>query len=188
MRVLAYCCLEFAESVQKAAGVVALTCPPLSAFGGPGSTAIRPQDLEGYDVLYFKLHGLPGEPFWYGDDLRTAITSDVVRSADLSGAVAFVASCHLWTSGKGDTERPMLDALLDAGCAVVVGGGGENFGKRRDVYGADLLGKWFVMAMRLGAEPLTAFYVAKARVSLDSSMGAVDALKFRIFTQEKEHD
>jgi hypothetical protein len=184
MDILAYCCASFADSTQKAAGVVPLLSPPLSAFGGPGLDRFPVYALEGQDVLYFKLHGLPGQPYWYGDDMITALTADQLPAADLSRTVVFVANCHLWASEKSGKGAPMLDALLDAGAMAVVGGGGENFGKMHEVYGADLLGKWFVMCLRLGASPLTAFYVAKARVSMEDDRGARDALDFEIFTQE----
>jgi hypothetical protein len=184
MRIFAYCCLSFSESVQKATGVVPVTCPPLSAFGGQGLDRFPVCALEGHDLIYFKLHGLPGQPYWYGDDMTSAVTSDQLRAADLSGTVVFVANCHLWHRGKKGKGQPMLDALLDAGAEAVVGGGGENFGKRTKVYGADLLGKWFVMAYRLCGSALTSFYVAKARVSLEDDFGAQDALGFKLFTQE----
>jgi hypothetical protein len=187
MNILAYCCASFAESTQKAAGVAPLLSPPLSAFGGQGLDRFPVSALEGHDLIYFKLHGLPGEPYWYGDDWTTALSSDQIRANDLSGTVVFAANCHLWASEKAVHGQPMLDALLHAGAAAVVGGGGENFGKRKSVYGADLLGKWFVMALRLGALPLTAFYVAKARVSFEADdPAALDTLHFRIFTQEEQ--
>jgi hypothetical protein len=183
MKILAYCCLSFTESVQKATGVVPVTSPPLSAFGGRCLDEFPPQALDGYDLIYFKLHGLPTQPYWYGDEMITALTADQIRAADLSGTVVFVANCHLWHIVKKGPQHPMLDALLDAGAQAVVGGGGENFGKRTKIYGADLLGKWFVMAYRLCGNPLTSLYVAKARVSLEDNFGARDALKFKLFTQ-----
>jgi hypothetical protein len=186
MKILAYCCASFAESTQKAVGVAPLLSPPLSAFDGPGLDRFPSLALQGHDLLYFKLHGLPGQPYWYGDDWVTALTSDQIRAADLSRTVVFVANCHLWMPGKSSKGQPMLDALLDAGAVAVVGGGGKNWGKKRKVYGADLLGKWFTMCLRLGASPLTAFYVAKARVSMEDDMGAKDTLGFRLFTQECE--
>ena len=101
-------------------------------------------DLEGYDVLVFKLHGLPGQPYWYGDDWQTALTAETVRAANLDGAMVFAANCHAITP-RGKAGE-MVQALLDAGARAVVAGAGQNLASNWRMVGADLLGRWWVAA------------------------------------------
>ena len=129
MDVFAYCAWSMRESVRQAAGVAPMTCPPVSAL------EFEPGWLRGHDFVYFKLHGLRGQPFWYGDEYQTAVTASQLRSADLAGAVVFVANCHLEGSA-------MLAALLEAGAKAVIGGPGANYALKYGVNGADLLGLW----------------------------------------------
>ena len=68
--------------------------------------------LTGHRFLYFKLHGLHNEPYWYGDNWVTALTAKQILSINLESTVVFVANCYL-VDKKG--QSPMLDALLAAG-------------------------------------------------------------------------
>ena len=180
MKVFAYCCASFREATRRAAGVEPLLSPPVSAddfnlafnlawlesMGGPET---RPYDR----LLYFDLHGEPGEPFWRGDKGIVALTASQVRETDLSGAVVFALSCYL-----ADEDSPMLDALLDAGAEYVIGGDGANYAGRQTVWGAGRLGLWVRVLMQLGMEPLRALAVGKKRLE-------VTALKEKTLGREK---
>ncbi len=170
MNVLAYCAYSFRHSVRKAAGVAPLLCPPFDA------ETLSAHVLEGRDFIYFKLHGLPDQPFWYGDDWITALTRDHILGADLSGTIVFAANCHL-------PESPMLQALLAAGARAVVGGSGTNYGAIRSVRGADLLGRAFRRLIQLHLPPRTALTLARARLQLQRhiDLATIDALKFRLY-------
>lgn len=182
MRVLAYCAASFRGATERAAGVAALTCPPLSATNFPL------ERLSDCDLFYVDLHGGPGEAAWRGDGGIVALTAEQVRRVDLSGCVVFAANCYL-----GDANSPMLDALLDAGARYVIGGAGENWAARSQVrYGAHLLGYWVRVALDLGREPLWALAAAKrvvrmasvARTSVGQRAQAaadVDTLGFRAY-------
>lgn len=193
MRTFAYCAASFEKSVAKAAGVKPYLSPPLTM------TEFDPFSLEGYDLLYFKLHGLPGQPFWYGDNWTTAISAEQIRTTNLHNAVVFVANCNLWLSKPGDPRKnaPILLALLQAGARAVIGGPGENYAKADQLFGADQLGRHFCRALRFGFTPSGAFKLAhtqfevQVRIKFRSKkttnrerMALKDTLEFRIFEQD----
>lgn len=181
MRTWAYCCKTFAESARRAAGVEPVTCPPtseasvLDLWDGP------------YDFIYLDLHGRPGDTQWYGDERIVALTAEQVRGLDLQGAVVFAVNCYL-----GDDDSPMLEALLDAGAAYVVGGSGENYGGARRLMGAAALGMYFRSALR-GFDPLRALTLAKTVLrwgvhwpGSPQSRAVADALDFRLFVKSDQ--
>jgi hypothetical protein len=187
MRVFAFCARSFQYSVAKAAGVEPLLSPPVEAFGENGPE-FNPRWVSGYDFLYFKLHGITAQPFWYGDDMITAVTAEQIASSDLHGAVVFVANCNTWDPTRPGSPReqaPMLIALLRAGARAVVAGPGPNYGKSRGIYGADLLGINFRRFLQFF--PIEqAFELAKVPVKLAARRDpqAADALDFRLFDTE----
>lgn len=181
MNVFAYCAASFRESVRRAAGVMPLLSPPCVA------ETFDPALLAGRDLIYFKLHGLPGEVYWYGDDWLTALRLDQIQAADLTGAMVFVANCFgLTDAGEPDV---MVQALLDAGARAVVAGAGENWGALRGVTGPDLLGQWMRRWMRLRFAPALALQLARVRVRVRLRRGGLrwderkaleDALEFKL--------
>jgi len=179
MRVFAYCCASFEDITRKAAGVEPLLSPPVSAL------SFNPCDLAGCDLLYFDLHGRPGQSYWWGDKRTIALTAMQIREADLRGTIIFALSCYL-----ADSNSPMLDALLDAGARYVIGGAGKNWaGGRRSMLGAGLLGLWFRRLLSWGMPPLKALAWAKQRVRLSAMkrgkrLAAKDTLGFRAYYRE----
>jgi hypothetical protein len=148
------------------------------------SASLVPQRLAGADLLYVKLHGLPGQPFWYGDDLITALSARMVRETDLAGTTVFVANCHLFEQrADGIQPSPMLDALRAGGARAVVGGPGENYARSSAVHGADLLGCYFRRALALRLLPRLAFRIARAALALTrhQDLATADTLAFRCF-------
>ena len=180
MKTLAYCAKSFEASVARAAGVVPLTCPPLVM------DAFDHHWLEGYDFIYFKLHGLPSQPFWYGDDWLTALSEGQIRLANLSRTIIFVANCHLCERTNGDIiPSPMLTALLAAGARCVVGGPGTNYAAKITLVGADLLGYYFRLLVTFPRiDPQLCFRAARARVALAKDAIAADTLGFQYFTSD----
>jgi len=171
MRSFAYCAASYERSVRRAAGVEPLLSPPASL------ETLDVSLFHGREFLYFKLHGLPGQPFWYGDDWLTAVSAKQVRAMDLGGAVVFVANCHL-------PESPMLEALLDGGARAVIGGAGENYARAGRVDGADLLGLYVRWMLGLGMELQRAFWVAKMRLKLRRPDRVTeDTLAFRVYRE-----
>lgn len=155
MKTFAFCCASFAEVTERAAGVTPLTSPPVDAG------TFNPTWLEGYDLLWFDLHGQPGAGWWMGDDRLIAVTAGQIRDANLGGAIVFALNCYL-----ADEGSPMLDALLDAGARYVIGGDGRNWAGQRALHGAAILGMRFVEGLREGQDPLRALALAKRRVRL----------------------
>jgi len=167
MRTFAYCAASVRDSVLQAAGVQPLLSPPVTA------ETFHPSLLEGYDFIYFKLHGLPNEIYWYGDDWITALRADQILAADLTGTVVFAANCHL-------ANGPMLDALLRAGARAVVGGPGKNYAKKHAVYGADVLGRTFRRLVAAHLSPNTAFRLARLMARTHFRRNH-DTLSFQIY-------
>jgi hypothetical protein len=114
--------------------------------------------LMGHDLVYFKLHGLPSQPFWYGDDWITALHTSAFHNVALKGTVVFVANCHL-------VESPFLDVILHTG-ATVIGGSGANFAQAEHVTGADQLGLYFRRALGTRVSPARALTIAKYMLDL----------------------
>lgn len=170
MRTLAYCCASWKRSVRRAAAVVPMLCPPVT------SHTIRPELLEGYDLIYFKLHGVEGGSAWYGDESAIAITAEQIRQSNLRRAVVFAACCHV-------DSGPMLRALLQAGARAVIAGAGDNYGRPETVDGADLLGKTIRILLQIGTDPQVAFRAARAFLKSKpvKTPQVLDALQFTFF-------
>ena len=147
VNVFAYCCASFKKSVQKAAGVAPLLSPPVNAL------TFSPDLLMGRDLVYFKLHGLPSQPFWYGDNWISALHTSAFHNVALKGTVIFVANCHF-------EESPFLEALLRTG-ATVIGSNGPNFAQAHGVIGADLVGLHLREAIARHLSPANALRQAK---------------------------
>lgn len=173
MNIFAYCAYGFQSSVLKAAGVRPVLSPPITMAN------FNPLWLQGHDLIYFKLHGLEGQPFWYNERWETAISAQQIRQATLGGAVVFVANCYL-------PESPMLAALLTAGAGAVIGGSGPNFARAAGIEGADLLGLWVRRLMTLGLEVERALRMAKrvVRAWPGDRIAKDDALAFSVFKSE----
>lgn len=173
--VFAYCCRSFAVAARSAAGVDPVTCPPASA------ATFVPSALEGHDLIYFDLHGHPGDPAWYGDDKIIALQAEQLAGVDLGRAVVFAVNCFL-----ADENSPLMDALLSAGARYVIGGDGPNWGPDRGpLYGAPLLGKWIRRCMGLGMDPLRGLKLGKMAVRLRRRASA-DTLAFRAYCRKDD--
>jgi len=169
VKTFAYCAASFEKSVRRAAGVTPLLSPPVSFQG------FLPEWLEGYDLLYFKLHGFPDQAYWYGDDWITAMSEELVRQSDLRETIVFVANCYL-------PESPMLKALLYAGAKAVIGGAGVNYARSKQVDGADLLGLYLRFFMQVGLSASNSLTLAKNRIRIKrKSMVKSDTLDFKIY-------
>jgi hypothetical protein len=151
MKTFALCSPEQQDVVRRAAGVEPHLSPPVSL------DLVTPSLFGGYDLLYFKLIGVQGEPYWWNEDGYRVVSADVLSEADLSGAVVFSAACYL-------PETPMLDALLDAGADYVIGGAGLNYYWPKEISGVDLLGLMVRWLLEHGTPPKWALMIAKGRL------------------------
>lgn len=149
LNVFAFCAQSQRWAVAQAAGVEPLTCPPMTlAHFHPGILANR-------DLLYFGLHGIEDQPFWYGNDFTTAMDVNAFDGLDLSDTVVFVAGCHF-------THTPFLDAIQACNPRFVVGGEGPNYTRGHSLVGPHLLGYLFVRSLNCGLTPRSALALAKA--------------------------
>lgn len=177
MRVFAYCTRSAADAVRAATGVEPLTSPPVVA------ARFASRWLEGQDVLYFRLHGIPGYLGWYGDDGQLALTEGLIEKAHLGGAAVVVANCY-----SGDDD-PMIGALYRAGAGIVVAGAGENIAAGNRVVGADLLMQWIRRGLRAGLQMRAALRIARARLAWTGwRQSDRDARAFRVIERWEVED
>jgi hypothetical protein len=122
--------------VWQATGEMPVTCPPFTAELFPAKV------FEGMDFIWLGLHGTTDDSDnLYGDSVKMfgnlplrvpALNVEQIVDLDLSGAVVFASTCHLPSTA--------FPAAFQQCGAQVIGGAGENYGNRRGVIGADLLG------------------------------------------------
>lgn len=190
MQILAYCAQSFEEAAARVTGITPMTCPPYMA------SMFDPHWLEGYDLLYFDFHGLPGVAYWYEEERGTlpnryiALSADQLRQANLKNTIVVALTCHL-----ADTDSPMLDALLAAGATYVIGGDGRNWASTQKPTGAGLLAKRLIEQLKSGAGVLDALATAKrairgqmvrdaARLRFRQVYAGRDTLGFRAYYRE----
>ena len=176
MRILAYCIAPAREAVRAATGVAPLTSPPWMA------NLLVPERLTGYDLLYFRLHGLPDLPYtWFGEGPRGGLVPalhkehlDALEPDGLGGAIVVLANCH----GAGS---PMVKELYQAGASVVVAGHGPNIAAAKRLVGTDLLVRWVILALQIGFSAARALRLAKTRLAMSAWRAADrDAMQFSI--------
>ena len=131
------------------AGVAPLTSPPIFL------ESFDPKALDGAELVFFKLHGLEGQPYWYGDGGATACSADQLALARLAGALVFAANC--W----GGHDSPMVQALMSAGAACVVTGEGLNYAGITRLDGADTIGYVWRRLIQRGYPAGNALFLAK---------------------------
>ncbi len=178
MRIFAYCLADAKEVVSRALGVIPLTAPPLKA------STFDPKWLEGYDLLYFRLHGLEAIPtsMFYeeaDESFSPALNVRQIGFACLkAGSVVIMANCY-------GTESPFVRAFYQAGAAAVIAGPGQNWALEKSIVGPDLLARWLAQKLAKGLTVERAFSIAKTRLLLTSYRAADrDALGFKIMTTE----
>lgn len=171
MKAFAYCAKSLVKSARLVTGTEPLTCPPTAMH------TFNPHLLEA-DFVYIKLHGLPEQPFWYGDHWITALSADTIAQADLSRSVIFVATCHVPAS-------PMLHALRQARPRLLIAGHGVNFTYAdHRLTGPDLLALTMRRLLRWRVDPGLAFIIARNKLKRRPRQDAAirDALLFEVFS------
>ena len=164
MSILAYCSETLKRRTMLATGVhLPWTCPPLTA------KYLYPSMLAGYKVWYLDLCGQRGARAWYGDNEKAALTVSLIERVPLEGVVIFVANC--WVG----EQSPMLEAMLDAK-AYVVGGSWADSRVGPRMYGTAMLGRWFLLSLKVTPSPELALVAAKAMLRA-SLMAKRDARK-----------
>ncbi|MCC6192051.1 MAG: hypothetical protein IT318_23730 [Anaerolineales bacterium] len=150
-----------------------LTSPPVFL------DSFDPHVLDERRFLFFKLHGLEGQPYWYGDGAVTACSAEQLRTARLDGAMAFAANC--W----GGVGSPMVQALLAAGAAAVVTGEGLNWAGTRRVDGIDVMALAWRKFLELGFSAEVALRVGKSVARLRRPRLAADIASFALIGKKR---
>lgn len=135
-------------STWIASGARPIAAPPLTM------SSFAPSVISGAALLYVCLHGLPGQPYWYGSDWATVVSAEQIRGARLDGAIVYLAGCY----GQG----PMTDALLAAGAAAVVGDEDSTWAGYVLPTGSNALGRRFVRHLKAGLSAGAALDRARA--------------------------
>lgn len=131
-------------SVLRTVGRKPFTVPPL----GPDEAI---EKMQGHAVLYLRLHGLPKQPYLYGDAWQTALSFQGISQADWRGAVVFLEGCY----GIG-----AMRAFFDGGASVVIGNSGTTIGYRYRLGEAQMVGREFLRGLAAGHTPFDAYMTA----------------------------
>jgi len=175
VQVFALCSADYAEQMRRVAGVRPWLSPPIV------TSTFRPEWLTGARLVFFKLYGEAGVPYWFNREGQVAVMAGQLAASDLSGAVVFVANCYL-------PESPMLAALFKAGAEAVGGGEGYNYFRKSRLDGADLLGLYFrVGLLKLHLSVDKALELAKWRLRLKPGRTLIerDTLAFKAWHKEQ---
>ncbi len=118
--------------------------------------------LENRDLLYFALHGLPDQPYWYGDDYLTALSVDAFHGLNLRQCTVFVANCHF-------TASPFLPAIQACRPRAIIAGSGENYARSASLVGPHLLGYYLRLAPTSRPPAPLALAAAKFRLQVTTN-------------------
>jgi len=180
MKTFAYCSASFRRFVRRAAGTSPILCPPTTM------ATFDPRLPAGSDFVWFKLHGLEGQPYWYGDNYTTALSARQLAQADLEGAVVFVSNCYL--ANDDGSPGPMLQALAHARPKAIIGGPGTNYALPDRLGATDLLALYVRWFLQVGFATYNALRMAKLRLQLRrlrqprwADRTTEDTLAFRIW-------
>jgi len=176
VNVFAYCVVSACNSVRRATGVTPITSPPVTV------ETFQPSWMEGYDLLYFRLHGIPGGDLWFGEDqdgrISPALTRGQIAQADLTGAIVVVANCY-------GAETEMAREFYRSRASIVIAGYGKNYAASNRVLGTDLMVRWIIRVLKLGLSARRALTVAKARLVTTAWRASDrDALGFHVLDKE----
>lgn len=134
MELAAYCARSWWISTWRTTGKRPLTCPELTADTLNINSLIAP-------IVYLRLHGMPAQPFLYGDDWQTALAAHQVKAADFSGSLVFLEGCY------GDQ---MAKAFLAADAKAVVGCTKSTYGRRWRLGPSSIVGRAWLRMVRRG--------------------------------------
>jgi len=141
-----YCSQAWQRAAVRIAWRIPITCPPITADD------FDPAWMEGKPLLIFKLHGYPDDPNWYGlgshQEKPIALTPDLVRRADLTGAVVLAIVCH-------GAESAMQEAFFAAGARAFFGSPKEVRARENEPGEADTLARFLIRALAGGTLDLT---------------------------------
>ena len=148
MELAAYCARSWWISTWRTTGKRPITCPELTAETLDIDNLIAP-------IVYLRLHGMPDQPFLYGDSWQTALAAHQVKGADFSGSLVFLEGCY------GDT---MGQAFLAAGARAVVGSTGTTYGRRWRLGPSSIVGRAWLKMVRRGFKAGDALVYALKKV------------------------
>jgi hypothetical protein len=118
---------EFTVAVAQSMGSAPMlrTSPAHTIAGGAGAEL-------GTRLLYFNLHGAPGDRAWFGADADQhyyrAVEPNLLTSADLRGAVVFAANCFGGAIAGRRTEESCALTAAAGGARAFIGATGFSFG------------------------------------------------------------
>ncbi|MHC4088672.1 MAG: hypothetical protein ACYSVY_00060 [Planctomycetota bacterium] len=139
-----------------------LTCPPLSDREFPYRT------LPDYDVLYLRLHGLPGQSSLYGSSWRRRWGSNALSvSRFVQSGVAFDRPIRVFFEGCYAAQMRLPALFLEAGAREVVASPTETYNNTIRVGPAGRIGLAVVRAWLRGEDAESVLYETLLRVNDD---------------------
>lgn len=132
--IFVYCARSWRVSTALATLSLPLTCPPVTMANLDTGEMAKP-------LLYIRLHGMPGQPYLYGDDFITALSREQVCAQTLPRSLVFLEGCYGMQFAK---------AFLEAGASVVIGSYDPTMGKRWFPGGSTKIGLKWLALVRMG--------------------------------------
>ena len=180
MNTFAYSAASLRRFVRRVSGTSPILCPPTTM------ETFDPGLLAGRDLVWFKLHGVEDQPYWYGDNYTTALSAAQLAQADLEGAVVFVSNC--WLADEDSYPGPMLLALARANPRAIIGGPGANYAVANRLGATDLLALYVRVFLQVGFAAHNALRFAKLRLQLHRQDRVTqDTLAFRLWVPRELH-
>jgi hypothetical protein len=143
-------------STWRTTRVKPFTSPPLAADSLSIEALYAP-------IVYIRLHGMPGQPYLYGDPgLITALSAKQVIKANFNESDVFLEGCY------GDM---MADAFLCAGARSVSGSRAPTWGRRWRLGPSSIVGREWLHQILSGKSPETAMQIASETVSEPFNFG-----------------
>lgn len=141
-----YCARSWRVSTILTTGQIPLTCPPVTA----DTLDIRRLADR---IIYIRLHGVPGQPYLYGDGWQTALSAEQVRGLKLPFPMVFLEGCY---------GALFAQAFLEAGAVAVVGSDTQTIGKRLAIGESSKIGRAWLKEVRSGRNAAEALAKAGA--------------------------
>ncbi len=135
-----YCAQSWRFSTWLTTLTQPLTCPPVTAETLDLSLLRQP-------LVYIRLHGMPGQPYLYGDDWQTALSLDQLQSVSLPGSLVFLEGCY---------GALLSSAFIAAGASAVIGSTQATVGKRYFLGVSSKIGRAWLAAIQRGDTAETA--------------------------------
>lgn len=150
------CAKSWWLSTYRATGARPFTSPPLVAQTIDLNKLIAP-------IVYIRLHGIPGQPYLYGDPgWQTAVSAEQIAAVNWKGALVFMEGCY---------GAMLANSFLQGGATAVAGAGKSTWGRRYFIGPSSKVGSEWLRLIRRGETMGVSLYKATKTVPRPFSDG-----------------